>query len=237
MSPITSVHAATELLESDRPFDDQGNDMVIVTTLTENENHVNDRYALNKVRHARRAVVFVPSVERASQVLLLAADYIAPVPPIRPEHYIVAAREIELPDMTRAIAEFLATHSLDDLKIAFRPQRPLMNAVRRLRVEVPTAAQQPKPSLKLEDTHGYGWAKSWGLQLAEDIGAWRAGSIAWEDVDRGALLFGPPGCGKNFIREGTRRDLCDEPRGCVRGAMASPRPSRGFPQGHAGQLR
>ncbi|PSJ60399.1 AAA family ATPase [Pseudaminobacter soli (ex Li et al. 2025)] len=198
--------AATELLASDHPFDDQGNDMVIVTTVTENENHVNNRHALTKVRYARRAVVFVPSLECVSQSLLLAADHIATVPAIRPEHYLVAAREIELQGMTRAIAEFLATHSLDDLKTAIRPQRPLMNAVRRLRKQIaaphlaadavkePSATKQS--SLRLEDTHGYGQAKSWGLQLAEDIRAWKAGVVAWEDVDRGALLFGPPGCGK-----------------------------------------
>ena len=57
--------------------------------------------------------------------------------------------------------------------------------------------QSAKPApLGLADMHGYGKAKDWGLQLAADLDAWRAGEIAWEDVDRGALLYGPPGCGK-----------------------------------------
>jgi cell division protease FtsH len=200
--------AVTDLLKTDRSLDDHGNEVVIAVTITENDNHVNNRHALNKVRHARRAVVFVPSLDCVSQSLRLAADYIVTVPSVKPEHYLAAAREIELPGMTRAIADFLTRHSLDDLKAAFRPQRPLMNAVRRLRkqaaaadlateaVGVPNATKQPKTSPRLEDTHGYGRAKSWGLQLAEDIRAWKAGSVAWDDVDRGALLFGPPGCGK-----------------------------------------
>lgn len=43
---------------------------------------------------------------------------------------------------------------------------------------------------------GYGEARLWGLQLAEDLAAWRKGEIEWSDVDRGVLLEGPPGCGK-----------------------------------------
>jgi hypothetical protein len=36
----------------------------------------------------------------------------------------------------------------------------------------------------------------WGRQLVVDIADYRAGTIKWADVDKGALLFGPPGGGK-----------------------------------------
>ncbi|UNK37709.1 AAA family ATPase [Shinella sp. H4-D48] len=48
----------------------------------------------------------------------------------------------------------------------------------------------------LDELHGYGEAKNWGLELARDIDDWRRGDIAWSDVDNGVLLSGPPGCGK-----------------------------------------
>lgn len=48
----------------------------------------------------------------------------------------------------------------------------------------------------LEELHGYGAAKLWGLELARDIEDWKNGDIPWNDVDTGVLLSGPPGCGK-----------------------------------------
>lgn len=57
--------------------------------------------------------------------------------------------------------------------------------------------QRDVPDVRpLEDLHGYGDAKLWGLELARDIQDWKNGDIAWSDVDNGILLSGPPGCGK-----------------------------------------
>lgn len=49
----------------------------------------------------------------------------------------------------------------------------------------------------LEQLPGYGEAMQWGLELIEDISEYRAGRLAWSDVDHsGLLLSGPPGVGK-----------------------------------------
>ncbi|HDZ71733.1 MAG TPA: AAA family ATPase [Aurantimonas coralicida] len=60
-----------------------------------------------------------------------------------------------------------------------------------------SGATRPPPSL--EDLQGYGDSKTWGLDLARDLGAYRAGALAWADVDAGALLVGPPGTGKTLF--------------------------------------
>jgi cell division protease FtsH len=103
--------------------------------------------------------------------------------------------------MTRTHAEFLAEQPLESIKLAFRKGRPLINSIRRLKRQAvleaeATVVPPSKPTVTLNDMHGYGLAKDWGLRLAEDISAWQQGVIAWEDVDRGALIYGPPGCGK-----------------------------------------
>lgn len=68
-----------------------------------------------------------------------------------------------------------------------------------------SAPSQPKstgrpvpPFLALE---GFGAAKAWGLELATDLAAYRAGGLAWSDVDTGALLTGPPGTGKTAFAQ------------------------------------
>lgn len=50
---------------------------------------------------------------------------------------------------------------------------------------------------RLADMAGFGGdARSWGMALAEDLNGYRSGMLEWRDVDHGALLSGPPGCGK-----------------------------------------
>jgi ATP-dependent Zn protease len=51
---------------------------------------------------------------------------------------------------------------------------------------------------RLRDLSGYGEARTWGMQLAADLADYKSGKLDWEDVDKGLLLSGPPGCGKSF---------------------------------------
>ena len=71
-------------------------------------------------------------------------------------------------------------------------------------VEVKKAAQDPVPVgaaaagvvRRLSEMTGFGEARTWGMNLAEDLRDFKAGRLQWADVDRGVLLSGPPGGGK-----------------------------------------
>jgi cell division protease FtsH len=63
---------------------------------------------------------------------------------------------------------------------------------------------------RLEDAIEYGQARDWGLELKRDISDLRSGQITWSDLDRGAILEGPPGTGKTTFAKMLARS-CDLP--------------------------
>jgi cell division protease FtsH len=51
---------------------------------------------------------------------------------------------------------------------------------------------------ELEEAVFYGEARDWGLTLAADVTAARAG-LDWSHIDRGAVFYGEPGTGKSWL--------------------------------------
>ncbi|MEX6509050.1 AAA family ATPase [Jiella sp. M17.18] len=57
----------------------------------------------------------------------------------------------------------------------------------------------------LEELHGYGPVKEWGMRMVQSLDDHRAGRIPWSEVDGGALLVGPPGTGKTLFASALAR--------------------------------
>ncbi len=94
-------------------------------------------------------------------------------------------------------ARFIVRHPFQDWSAAFRKGRPVERSVRLLRERNERKRLSATAgSSRLEELHGYGEAKEWGLQLARDLALYRRGEIAWADVEPGLLLSGPTGVGK-----------------------------------------
>ncbi|PDT50146.1 ATPase [Sinorhizobium fredii] len=195
-------HAAAHiLLPGTEALREDGSETVIITSTSEIASK-SARAIASKFRNARRSVILCGNADEITADLRLLADAVAFIPTPTAAHYLMAAKLVGLPRVTKGAAEFLSSQSFEDVQLAFRSGQPFSRSLQRLKLKARGAvkATPPRPlstgEVRLEDLAGYGEAKEWGLQLAADLTAWQRGEIRWEDLDRGALLLGPPGCGK-----------------------------------------
>ena len=93
--------------------------------------------------------------------------------------------------------ELIRLIDVDDLPLAIRSHRTADQCIAALDEIVRRKGEHFGSGPSLEELEGYGKAKVWGLELARDFADFKAGRLAWDNVDhKGLLLSGPPGVGK-----------------------------------------
>ena len=139
------------------------------------------------------------SVDDPVPSALAGADLILDLPPMTPEMLalLFEAAHDEVP------SDVLGFPSADKLRTAdlvahIRRARPAAACLSGLQQVVSAKVETPKQAtVRLDDLAGYGEAKTWGLELGQDMKQWREGKLDWDDVDhRAVVLAGPPGTGK-----------------------------------------
>ncbi len=132
----------------------------------------------------------------------VAVDTFIDVEPITTDDLQEACSKVLKIRVSKKQASQLLTFPSDLLFAALRRNSTAADTIRQLgSISLPVGEVKPikEQTLRLEELHGYGAAKDWGLQLAKDLDAWRSGRLKWSDVDRGLLLSGPPGVGKTIF--------------------------------------
>jgi cell division protease FtsH len=187
--------AAENLLRTSNFFENINNTQV---QMIKDADEKRATVVVNLVDSFQRAIVLVSSENAVTEQLRLAADFVVNVAPPSPRHFLSATRRLGLQGLTAQDAEYLATLDLGKVSFAIRRGRPLRNGIRRLLYTQQRESDGARSNCEtgLETLAGYGEVRDWGMQLAADFAAWKDGRINWQDVDRGALISGPPGCGK-----------------------------------------
>lgn len=155
-----------------------------------------------------KGILLCSNLDDINEELRLFADVVMKIPKPTPNQ-IGAAFRLHGHVLTQADQQMIASETWTRLVYAFQPGRPLRSSLRRLR-ETAGRTAEPKPTAfnsgpTLADLGGLGPAKDWGLELARDLGDFKAGLISWDDVDTGALVSGPPGTGKTLFAEALAR--------------------------------
>ncbi|CAN7393929.1 AAA family ATPase [Rhizobium sp. LjRoot98] len=160
-------------------------------------------WELDKDCLTKSRAIFFSDTKTLPASVMLAADMVLDLDPVNAADLQAACRMVLKLKVGVRQARELLKYPIDKLAIALRPNRPASEAIRRLR-SMPDEPDDHKPAPivfkhpRLEELHGYGIAKEWGLQLAADLEEWRQGRLSWSEVHSGLLLSGPPGVGKTI---------------------------------------
>ena len=85
--------------------------------------------------------------------------------------------------------KFLRQQDVGIVDSTFRRGRPAERAIQRLR-NLSSRTTNNKEILPLSS---FGEASEWGFRLKRDLMSWREGLLSWSQIDKGILLYGPPG--------------------------------------------
>ena len=168
-------------------------------TAKEDRPEKGNREVVTALQHRIPIVGIAPDPARhLPQALMRTAEYRLSIPALDQSAVALVVEAVTGRSPTRDVdPDLVRLVDIDDLPLAFRSGRTGDSCVDALEELVRTKGDYLISGPSLEELPGYGEAREWGLQLAEDLADYKAGRLDWADVDhKGLLLSGVPGTGK-----------------------------------------
>lgn len=161
-------------------------------------------FDVKKFRQKIDQVIFLSTSRNVDKKLQAICDINVFVPHISRRDIWLAVKLLYGIEITNAQAITMLCN-LDIIDSIFSRHKPFnrswaaLEEIEQLKQE--TVEEPPTPTLsptelRLENLSGYGDAREWGLDLARDLQAYKDGKLSWDQISKGLLLSGPPGCGK-----------------------------------------
>ena len=162
-----------------------------------------DRVLSNAIEEGCGLVMTTADLSSLAPSHRLAADEVVVVPPLDTASLLAVVAAVCAEAQPVVVNPTLATRTRQrHLALAVRPGDTELGFLERLQRIVDSDAPEvartltDAPLWNLDSLPLPGNVAEWGRQLCADLAAFREGRLGWADVDRGALLYGPPGSGK-----------------------------------------
>ncbi|MDP9630366.1 UNVERIFIED_ORG: DNA polymerase III delta prime subunit [Ensifer adhaerens] len=141
---------------------------------------------------APKLVVFASQGAEVHPALLVSATIEIDLEILDDRHLDGLIKELRVGPLSEEDRAFLREHDPHYVDSIFRRGQSASAALMRLRAMLKTGRRTEK----VLPMSAFGVAGDWGLQMVRDLQAWRDGQLSWDEIDKGILLYGPPGVGK-----------------------------------------